>query len=147
MTSDKPHADQPLDKNRDDTARQRDPRAELGLKSPISESSEQGDDLKARQNEPYGPGQYRSGIDKPGEPTKKNPGHTNPQHNTPGRERHDKPDAVDDVASDQAGPAHYPGIRGAEAQDLAQHSKPPTEPPSEKHPETIPAPRKDDAPG
>lgn len=97
--------------------------------------SEQGDDLDARLNEPYGPGQYRSGIDGPGEPAKKNPGHTNPAHNTPGHERGDRPDRS--PARGEVQPPSYPGIRGPKARRLAETSKPPVEPPSEKRPETI----------
>lgn len=98
--------------------------------------SEQGDDLDARLNEPYGPGQYRSGIESPEQPSKKNPGHTNPAHNTPGHERGDKPQQA---RQSTAGGEHasYPGIEGEETRRMKRQSKPPVEPASEKHPETI----------
>jgi|GEM_PF-4982895 len=98
--------------------------------------SEQGDDLDARLNEPYGPGQYRSGVESPGQPSKKNPGHTNPAHNTPGHERGDKPHRAKDTGH-RGEHASYPGIQGAETRRMKEESKPPTEPASEKHPETI----------
>jgi len=104
-------------------------------KSPTHEEPAQSDDMDARRKEPYGPGQYRSGVDEPGEPTKKNPGHNNPSHNTPGHERGDKPDRPEPPG--QAQPPSYPGIMGPKARKLTQDSKPPTEPASEKHPETI----------
>lgn len=147
MTSHNTRAGKPATSKDDDKAGHKlDPRAELGLKKPTPESSEQGDDLDARLNEPYGPGQYRSGIDEPGEPTKKNPGHNNPRHNTPGHDRHDKPVGEETPAATSPGQdqtASYPGLKGPKARELAQNSKPPTEPPSEKHPETIPSPDKD----
>jgi len=104
-------------------------------KKPTHSEPEQGDDMDARLHEPYGPGQYRSGIDGPGQPTKKNPGHTNPAHNTPSHERGDKPARPEPRGQTQ--PPSYPGIMGPKARELTQKSKPPTEPASEKHPETI----------
>ena len=92
-------------------------------------TSVQNDDPDARLNEPYGPGQYRSGVDRPGQPTSKNPGHTSPAHNTPGHERADPPDRA--VSSEQKQPSNYPGIMGPKARALKENTKPPTGPRTE----------------
>jgi len=151
MTSNKPPANQPTDKNRKKAAHDFDPRAELGLQRPTEAAGRREafdkqtrlnrEETEAQRKEPFGPGQYRSGIDEPGEPTKKNAGHTSPQHNTPGLQRHDGPSSAKPPIRADMG--SYPGVMGPKARELTQESKPPTEPASQKHPDTIPSPRDD----
>lgn len=74
----------------------------------------------------------------------KNPGHTNPAHNTPGTQREDKPKDAPRSAQVQA--PHYPGIMGRKVHNMYEQSKPPTEPASEKHPETIHPKQRDPLP-
>jgi len=111
-------------------------------RKPSGQSSKvpEGGNMDARLHGTSGPGQHPSDVDDTGKPTKRNPGHTNPAHNTPGHERGDKPDRR--PRSAQVQPPSYPGIMGPKARALADQSKPPTEPSSEKHPETIPPRRR-----
>lgn len=107
------------------------------------EEAQQGGDKEAREHEPYGPGQYRSGTDGPGEPTKKNPGHTNPAHNTSGQEREDRASPVQDPP-EQAQPPSYPGLVGEKARELKENKESPAAGSVDRHPDTS-LPRKRDS--
>ncbi|UYO92335.1 hypothetical protein [Pollutimonas sp. M17] len=88
--------------------------------APPPQDAEQGNEIDPRLKEPASPGQYRSGIDGPGESTSKNPGHANPAHNTPGHERQDEPGQHDPGQPSQGQTQSYPGIKGGKARALAE---------------------------
>ncbi|MFW7343691.1 hypothetical protein V0R37_19360 [Pollutimonas sp. H1-120] len=87
-----------------------------------SQDPEQGNEIDPRLKEPASPGQYRSGIDEPGKPSKKNPGHANPAHNTPGHARQDEPGQQDPGQPSQGRTQSYPGIKGPKARALEEDS-------------------------
>ncbi len=87
---------------------------------PSQQDPERGNKIDPRLKEPYGPEGYRSGIDDPGHPTKKNPGHTNPTHNAPGHIRQNQPGQQDPGHPGQGQTQSYPGIKGAKARELQQ---------------------------
>jgi len=113
-----------------------DPRAGLGLSSPLSRAeterekagivddtpnTDEGDEINPRLETPASPGQYRSGVDDPGNPNKKNPGHTNAAHNTPGHQRKDQPGRQNTAQPGQAQSQSYPGIAGKKARALIEN--------------------------
>lgn len=89
---------------------------------PSQQGPEQGNEIDPRLKEPYGPEGYRSGIDDPGAPTKKNPGHANPAHNTPGQMRQDQSGQQDLGQPGQGQTQSYPGIKGPKARELQHDS-------------------------
>ncbi|MGB3288094.1 MAG: hypothetical protein WBA83_02340 [Burkholderiaceae bacterium] len=88
--------------------------------NPPRQDPEQGNAVDPRNKEPAGPGQYLSGVDEPGRPSKKNPGQANPAHNTPGQIRRDEPGQHDTGLPEQAQTQSYPGIKGPKTHALEE---------------------------
>lgn len=105
--------------------------------NPPKQNPEAGNATEPQRKEPASPGQYRSGIDQPGAPSKKNPGHANPAHNTPGDTRQDKPGQQEHPQPGQGRSQSYPGIEGRKTRQLKENTKPPTDGSADKHPETL----------
>lgn len=91
--------------------------------NPPPQDPEQGNEIDPRLKEPTSPGQYRSGIDGPGAPARKNPGHANPAHNTPGHNRRDEPGQQDPGKPSQGQTQSYPGIKGSKVRALEENGE------------------------
>lgn len=73
-----------------------------------------------QDQKPANPSQQNPDL--PGNQGKKNAGHTNPAHNTPGQTRQDQPGQQDLGQPGQDETQSYPGIKGPKARDLQQDS-------------------------
>ncbi|SHG77970.1 hypothetical protein [Pollutimonas bauzanensis] len=89
---------------------------------PSQQNPEQGNIRDVRQNEPANPDRHQSDPDLPGAHGKKNAGHANPAHNTPGHTRQDQPGQQEQGQPGQGETQSYPGIKGPKARDLQEDS-------------------------